>query len=387
MAEPKEPTRRLVLVGAGHPHLFVLERLAAGRLPPADVILLSPYPSHLYSGMLAGLVAGTYGRDETHLDLASLANKAGARFVLGSAVRLDPVKRQISVTDGRMFPYDIASFAIGSETSRPQAATGETTLSVKPIDQAGLIAQALDALALRDPTVIVAGGGPGGVEIALSIQARLRTAGRTGARVVLVERGLRLVANRAAACARKAAKALARNLVSVVLGREIEEVSISTIRLSDGNELTYDLLVWATGPAAPGIFRESGLRTDQAGFLLVDRTLRSVSDPGIFAAGDAATLLHAPATPKSGVYAVRQGPVLAQNLGLALTGAGPERFQHYQPQPRSLVLINTGDGRAILSYASVAVTGRWVMHLKDRIDRRFMRRFQPLATSRFPQAV
>ena len=96
MAEPEGSTRRLVLVGAGHPHLFVLERLAEGRFPPADVILLSPYRHHLYSGMLAGLVSGTYRRDESHLDLALLANKAGARFVLGSAVQVDPVKRQIS---------------------------------------------------------------------------------------------------------------------------------------------------------------------------------------------------------------------------------------------------------------------------------------------------
>jgi NADH dehydrogenase FAD-containing subunit len=159
----------------------------------------------------------------------------------------------------------------------------------------------------------------------------------------------------------------------------VEEIGARTVRLSGGTDLPYDLVVWAGGAAAPAIFRASGLETDQSGFLLVDSTLRSVSDLAIFAAGDAATLRPFPATPKSGVYAVRQGPILARNLGLALTGAAAERLQHYRPQRRSLVLINTGDGRAILSYGSVAVTGRWAMRLKERIDRGFIHRFQRLA--------
>jgi selenide, water dikinase len=216
------------------------------------------------------------------------------------------------------------------------------------------------------------------VELALNIKARLQASGRTGAHVVLVDRQHRLVANRSEACAREAARVLGQNQVQVVLGLQVGEVGTRTVRLSGGTELPYDALVWATGASAPEIFRVSGLTTDAAGFLLVDSTLRSVSDPAIFAAGDAATLRPFPATPKSGVYAVRQGPILARNLGLALTGGGSERFQHYRPQRRSLVLINTGDGRAIFSYGPIALTGRWVMRLKDRIDRGFMRRFQRL---------
>jgi NADH dehydrogenase FAD-containing subunit len=161
----------------------------------------------------------------------------------------------------------------------------------------------------------------------------------------------------------------------------VEEVDSRTVSLSGRTDLPYDTLVWATGASAPKIFRASGLETDNAGFLLVDSTLRSVTSSAIFAAGDAATLRQFPATPKSGVYAVREGPVLARNLALALRGGSSEPFQRYRPQPRSLVLINTGDGRAILSYGSMALTGKWVMRLKDQIDRAFMRRFRLLAAS------
>ena len=380
MAEPEEPTRRLVLVGAGHAHLFVLEHLALGHFPRAEVTLLSPFAAHLYSGMLGGLITGCYGRADVYLDLPSLAARAGARFVLGSAADLDIANRHISVDGGRRLPYDIASFAVGSEVRPAQVNATDTVLAVKPIDRAGKIAEALEKSPQAEPRVVIVGGGAGGVEIALNIKARLRALSRTGAHVVLVDRQRRLVADRSKACAREAARALRENRVQVVLGTQVEEVGTRTVRLSGGAELPYDTVVWATGASAPEIFCASGLETDDAGFLLVDSTLRSVTDPAIFAAGDAATLRRFPATPKSGVYAVRQGPILARNLGLALTGAS-ERFQHYRPQPRSLVLINTGDGRAILSYGSLAFTERWVMRLKDRIDRGFMRRFQQLAAS------
>jgi selenide, water dikinase len=381
MAEPEEPTRRLLLIGAGHAHLFVLEQLALGHLPHAEVTLLSPYAGHLYSGMLGGLISGRYGREDAYLDLPSLAAKAGARFVLGSATLVDTAKRQISVEGGPPLSYDIASFAIGSEIGPAKVPAGDRVLAVKPIDGAGRIADALDGLPQAQPTVVVVGGGAGGVEIALNIKARLQALGRTGAHVVLVDRQPRLVANRSEACAREVARVLAQNQIGVVLGSQVEEVDSRTVRLSSRTDLPYDTLVWATGASAPKIFRASGLETDKAGFLLVDSTLRSVTSSDIFAAGDAATLRPFPATPKSGVYAVREGPVLARNLALALRGGASERFQRYRPQPRSLVLINTGDGRAILSYGSMALTGKWVMRLKDRIDRAFMRRFRLLAAS------
>jgi selenide, water dikinase len=381
MAEPQDGARRLVLVGAGHAHLFVLEQLALGRFPPAEITLLSPHASHLYSGMLGGLITGRYRREDAYLDLPSLAAKAAARFVLGAAAYVDTANRQVRLEDGRQFSYDIASFAIGSETRPAKMRAGDRVLSVKPIDRAGMIAEAVESWPQTNPTIVVVGGGAGGVEIALNIKARLWALGRTGARVVLVGRQSRLVHDRAEACGREAARVLRQNQVPVLLGVEGKEFGARALRLSDGIDLPYDTLVWATGADAPALFRASGLETDHAGFLLVDSTLQSVSDPAIFAAGDAATLRWFPATPKSGVYAVRQGPTLGRNLGVALTGGDGERFQHYRPQPRSLVLINTGDGRAILSYGSVAVTGRWVMRLKDRIDRRFMQRFQRLAVS------
>ncbi len=94
-----------------------------------------------------------------------------------------------------------------------------------------------------------------------------------------------------------------------------------------------------------------------------------------FAVGDCAAWTAGPGLAKAGVYAVRQGPVLAHNLIARIRG---ERLRAYRPQRDFLSLLNLGDGGAIGTKWGVSVEGRAVFALKDWIDRRFVRRFQVL---------
>ncbi len=351
---------RLVLLGGGHAHLFVLEGVAQGAFTGAEVTLVSPVDRQVYSGMIPGMLAGRYRPEELSFDLEAMARGAGVRYVSAAGHRIRADTDEVELDGGAVLPYDVLSVATGSAvrgTDLPGVAG--RALPIKPIDRALAIVPALvQALRAEEhPPVVVAGGGAAGIELALAVRARLSLlAGPDTGTVTLLESAPRLFAGRLPSVEHAVQRALARNRVALRCSADVVAATESGVRLAEGTEVPARVLVWAAGAAATDLLRTSGLALDAQGFLVVDERLRSPSHPRIFAAGDAATPARWPDTPKAGVYAVREGPVLCANLAAACRGLDPPRA--YRPQRRALALLNTGDGRAILSYGQLAASGR-----------------------------
>ena len=80
--------------------------------------------------------------------------------------------------------------------------------------------------------------------------------------------------------------------------------------------------------------------------------------------------------PKAGVYAVREGPIMALNMVSYFSG-GQRELLKYVPQTGFLALLMTGDGKAIGTKFGIAFSGRWVWEMKDYIDSGFMKLFHP----------
>lgn len=370
-------TPTLVLAGLGHSHLFVLEALRKGELPACRVLVCSGEAQHIYSGMVPGWLGGRYTPSELTVDIAAMCVSTGAEYVPHNVAGIDAVARTVQLTNGTSLTFDVCSIAVGSRPSGLQIdGAREWAWPLKPLQRVEGVLQRLKTLAdARSGAVTVVGGGLAGIEIALAARARLRIEGAPAADVAvrIVNRDAALSTGRGSGFTSRLENACARHSVRIHHNASVHAVSERAVQLQNGQAISSDVTIWATGPAAAPWLASSGLPVDDRGFLRVNEQLQTLSCAHVFAAGDCATLDHARDTPKAGVYAVRMGPHLARALAQALRG---ERVtERYLPQKRWLTLMNTGDGRAVASWGPFTAQGRWAMRWKDKVDRAFMARF------------
>jgi selenide,water dikinase len=362
----QDSVKHLLLVGGGHSHLAVLKSFGDTPAESVRLTLLSPSRHAFYSGMVPGVVAGHYRLEDCRIDLQPLAARAGARFLQDSAVGVDPARREVITARGERLAYDFLSLDIGSSAGEPSAV--EHVLRVRPVEAFLAGWERLRGSARKGEVrrIAVVGGGAAGVEVLLAMQHAL--AGVAVEFALFSE--LPILAGHGAR--RAIVRILGARGVAVHSGRKVLAASKDGVELDGGEHFEAQAAVWATGASAPSWIAQSELATDSLGFVAVSDTLQSRSCPEVFAAGDVASVIGE-ARPKSGVFAVRQGPVLARNLRRALAGEAPEPFRS---PSRSLALISCGDRYAVASWGRVAVGGAWVWRWKDRIDRRFVKRYR-----------
>ncbi len=385
----------LVLVGGGHTHAIVLRRLGMRPIPGVRVTLIARDLHAPYSGMLPGLIAGHYTFDDAHIDLAPLARFAGTRLYHDEAIGLDLQARTVVCRARPPVPYDLLSIDVGITPSINVEGVSEHAVPVKPIG--GLVAR-WERLAARvrasdQPLrIVVVGAGAAGVELTLAIQYSLsggeipagdtsipNVAAASGASFHLFGAEPAILPTHNSGARRRFTRVLAERGVELHLGSRVTRVAASApgmvqLHLEDGETFEAHEVIWATEAAAPAWPARAGLAVNERGFIEVDATLRSTSHRDVFAAGDVASVVGHPRE-KAGVFAVRQGPPLAANLRRALEG---DPIREFHPQRKFLSLISTGNRYAVASRGPWSLEGAWVWDWKDRIDRRFMRRFADL---------
>ncbi|MBD1877830.1 selenide, water dikinase SelD [Coleofasciculus sp. FACHB-T130] len=383
----------LVLIGGGHSHAIVLKMFGMKPLPGVRLTLITDTSHTPYSGMLPGHVAGFYGYDESHIDLRRLAQFAQAQFYLDRAIGLDLENNKVICANHPDVAFDLLSIDIGSTPatiSIPGAA--EYAIPAKPVvkllSEWDKLLKIVAEIPEKPIQLSIVGGGAGGVELALAMQSRLQQflehsqQSLENLEIHLFHSGVELLPNYNRWVGRRLQKILIQRGVELHLEEKVCEVQPRKIICESGlvvecpNVATSAecRVFWVTQASAPRWLQASGLATDSKGFIQVDDTLRSLSHPQVFAAGDIATMIHHP-RPKAGVFAVRQGKPLFNNLRRTLLG---KPLKPYKPQKQYLSLIGTGDGQAIASWGAFSWESRLFWHWKDRIDREFMARFHNL---------
>jgi selenide,water dikinase len=399
MQTPDQPILRdIVLVGGGHSHVVVLKSFAMQPMAGVRLTVICTDTHTPYSGMLPGYVAGHYDYDAVHIDLGKLCTFAGARLYKAEVTGIDRAAKKVLLKkiDGMDRPavdYDVLSINIGSSPQvKNVAGANDYATPVKPIAQFNERWLALLERASLSHTsfqIAVVGGGAGGVELLLAMQHRFQAL-NVSASFSLFTEGAAILPTHNAAVQSRFADVLSKRGVVVHLNAAVTRVARNQLHVGRGAALQafdFDEVMWVTQAGGAAWLADTGLALDSRGFIDVNDHLQSTTDSNIFAAGDIANMVNHKLE-KAGVFAVRQGMPLAENLRRSVRGA---RLKSYRPQRRWLALISTGDKQAVASRgalwglatrlgmggtnASGALLWRW----KDWIDQRFMRRF-----SQFP---
>ncbi len=378
---PLPLTRDLVLIGGGHAHALVLRMWGMKPLPGTRVTLINPGPTAPYSGMLPGHIAGHYSREALDIDLVRLARFSGARLIIGSATAIDPVAKTVTIGGRGKIGYDVASIDVGIHTEMPDLpGFADFGTGAKPLDLYADRWRQFLARAIAGevaPEVAVIGGGVAGVELALAMAHALQRDVGPATRVSVIEAGPDITGKNPATTVRLGA-AMAALGVTAQVNADVARVEADGVVLADGRRIRARFTVGVAGAIAHDWLRQNPLPVTDDGFIRVDSHLRVEGHEQLFAVGDCAHMGHAP-RPKAGVFAVRSAPVLLHNLRAVLSGG---QTRAYRPQKDYLKLVSLGGKSALAEKWGRTVSGPFLWRWKDRIDTKFMAKFQDLPRMR-----
>jgi len=372
----------IVLLGGGHTHSLVIKKWGMKPLPGVRLTLVSQTTLTPYSGMLPGFVAGHYTREETHIDLARLCRWSGVRFIEARADGVDTEGRRLQFENHPDLEYDLLSIDTGS-TPDVETVPGAAhfTVPVKPVYffeqkwQSLLERVQLHTDNTKDAdnsllSIGVVGAGVGGFELLLALDHALKQRS-ANFKLHWVVRGSLPLRQQPERVGKLALEECEARGIEVHADFAVKEVRQNVVSSKTGASLNLDEILWVTAARAPAWPQKSGFATDERGFIKVDKTLRSISHSDVFATGDIASL-PSPGVAKAGVFAVRQAPVLFDNLRRAVC---QQSLRSYRPQKNFLTLISLGDKSAIASRNGLAIRADRVWQAKDWIDRQFMQKF------------
>ena len=403
--------QRIVLIGGGHAHVQVIKALNKHSRPSnIHVTLIDLQSSATYSGMVPGCVAKLYNLNQTKIALDSLAEWSDIEFICGKVVGMSfdndgkkivlvEVKDEYGGTTKKkelLLPFDLVSIDIGSTTRAYTVIPGaeKYTISTRPISDLVLrIQQEEEEMIKKQPNevqVVVVGGGAAGIELSLAIRARWNDLLDSEPSITLIDSSDVLLSSETDACRSALQIIVEKYNINVRNNLMVDEVTSTHIHVKSTNsnnngkitheKIPYDHCIWATGAEAHtlsfDLHKQIGLDITSRGWIRVNTHMQSLSHPSVFAAGDCCEIIGDKKSPtKAGVYAVRSGPILIENLfRYPDTNSNTKKSElvTYNPQDDFLKLIMCGDGTALGFRFGIPIYGKWVWKLKDHIDTMFM---------------
>lgn len=355
--------KKLILAGAGHGHINVLKNLSKNPLDDCQISLITNFPRQYYSGMLSGFIEGIYSEDEISFDVEKLCREAKVDYILDEILEINSQEKVVK-TKNSVYDYDYLSMNLGRDSKEFYKIDKSKSTYVKPISEIvrfkNILASDTD-LKTNPKNLIIVGAGASGIELALSFKLAF-----PNLLITIITRGEKLLSKFNRPAQKIIKNTLKERHIKYSLGEELIRVGDDYIETNVGKR-KYDYLLLSTGFSGDDI-SYVGFETNKQNYLIIDNYLKA--DQRSLAIGDMTSLKNYPDTPKTGVFAIKEGAILFENLKKLLVGE--KNLKAYKPQTLYMQIINLGKKKAIISWGPLAFKGKSAWKIKDKIDRNYM---------------
>ncbi len=367
--------KHLILAGGGHAHMMLLANIRKIVNLGHEVTVVQPSAHHYYSGMGPGMLSTHYSSDDIRFQTRFVVERQGGTFLQAKVVRIEPEDNTIFMDNGHALTYDVLSCNVGSGVPFTNIEGKHDNLfSAKPIEKLFEAQQKIIDICKRDRISIgIIGGGPAAIEIAGNSchLAKLQGCKSIDVRIFA---GKKLMNDFNSSIQRIIRNTFTRESITVDESGYITAIKEGTIYCENKNTFTPDIIFLATGVRPSPLFEASPMATGPDGGLPVNEYLQSTQFSNIFGGGDC--IYHTPRPlAKVGVYAVRENPVLLNNVLAVLNN---DQLQKFDPGGNYLLIFNLGNGIGALQKGVITFGGKLAFTIKDYIDRKFIRTFQAL---------
>src|SRR6516165_5370869 len=375
---PHRARKRVVLVGGGFAGVAATRAL---RHADVDVVLVDRRNHHIFQPLLYQVATAILSPAEIAAPIRQLeAKQQNLSVLLAEVTGIDVASRTVEASSPgvgtRKIAYDYLVVATGMRPSYfghdefAQYAPGLKNLS----DAETIRAKILGAFELaatteneaeraRQMTFVLVGAGPSGVELAASLAQMVKVTLRGNfrridpaqANIILLDAGKRVLPTFAESLSRRATRRLEKLGVKVMTGVKVETVDAQGV-VAGGNRIRSATVLWTAGVAASPIPKMLGTKTDRAGRALVDPFLKVVDAPGVFVAGDAASVMQKNEHPVPGVAqaAIQEGHYVGRLIAKELKGKKVKRpFSYFDKGNMAVV----GKNYAVLERGWLRTSG------------------------------
>ncbi|MDQ5952051.1 MAG: hypothetical protein QG626_178 [Patescibacteria group bacterium] len=346
--------KKVVILGGGFAGLVTARRLVRAGVVDrlCEVTVIDAHDAHVYtpwlyeaaSCALDGETRATKERmlGKAHLPYATLPGFSQIRFVRSVIQLIDTQTKYVNLERGRKMPFDILVIALGAESNYfGVPGLPEHAFTLKHFEDAKKIHDAterlFDVATARQPKyIVIAGAGPNGMEFVSELAHTLRALERRAkiqygaVKIALVDPSPELFTVLPPALRVKAVRRFERLGVELRAGLRVAEVTKGTVKAftatgksTDTLELPADLCIWSAGIKMSPLIQLLPFLKDDRGRIVLENTYQVAGHPGIFAAGDCASLINPhtkKADPQSAQVAHYQAHDLARNIVSFLEG-------------------------------------------------------------------